>query len=111
MLTRIRQLPKVEGCAGAGTMVDYGLDLNRSGTLDDSEVKGSGRLCIADHVGVRQTDAVADGYCGVKHPVILFGKDVDKDGIVDANVLVGRIFICLNPTGTDIVKSYAAYGH
>jgi hypothetical protein len=93
-------------CATGGERITYGLDDNRNGILDASEVDGSRYVCDGS-VGTNGTaganglnslvsvvDEPAGANCNAGGERISYGLDDDRDGSLDALEIDGTRYIC-----------------
>ena len=119
--TLITQTPLSVGsslCSNGGIEIHTGLDSNRNNILDSSEITGNYPICNGTD-GTDGTDGV-DGHTALiaNNPIsigdsncpnggveILFGLDMDRDNILDANETTSTRYICNGVNGVNAQTS------
>jgi len=95
-LSRVDDTPPT-GCVGDGFTVEFGLDLNENGVLDDMEVQSSEALCDGE-VGVSQIVTTEVEPAGANCPVggirLDVGIDENQDGVLSEDELDRTEYVC-----------------
>lgn len=106
--------PAGANCAEGGTRIDFGLDDDGSGTLDDTEVDGSSYVCDATDgpAGLNSLIAITDIAAGTDECPnsgirIDYGLDDNDDGTLDAGEVDRSQLLCV-PVRRRIVFTTAA---
>jgi len=106
--------PAGANCADVGTKLEFGLDDNRNGTLDDAEVDGTSFVCGAadGSAGLSSQIAIGDIAVGTNEcpnggVQIEYGLDDDDDGTLDAAEIDNSQLLCV-PTRRRLVFTTAA---
>ena len=95
-LSRIDETPPA-GCVGDGFTIEFGLDLNENGMLDDMEVQSSESLCDGE-VGLSQIVSTEVEPAGPNCPVggirLDVGIDENEDGVLSEDELDRTEYVC-----------------
>lgn len=112
-LANITDEPAGENCVNGGHRIDYGLDENGNGGLDDEEILGEYYACDGEDGEPGEsgdpgrsslasiTDEPAGDNCASGGHRIDHGLDADGDGTLDAEEITGTIYICDGSDGED----------
>lgn len=98
-------------CDTGGTLIKIGLDANRDGVLDQSEVTQTQAICngVTGEAGINSlvlTEAIAPGsLCSAGGTRIQIGPDADGDNVLETNEIVLDQVICNGDKGDAGVKS------
>jgi Protein of unknown function (DUF1566) len=96
-------------CANGGYKIDSGLDLNKDGTLGESEVTKTVYLCNGNN-GLNSlmnvTVEPAGNNCASGGYKIQSGLDLNNDGLLNENEITKTVYQCNNPGKYQIGQSY-----
>jgi len=116
-------------CANGGYKIQTGLDSNRSGILDASEIQNTQFICNGIN-GINSLFSIQPeapgGNCGAGGFKVDYGRDLNGNGILDEKEIDDSVFICngsgvgdketrisiewtANTTSTTIVKGIGIY--
>jgi hypothetical protein len=108
-LIRITDEPAGANCANGGYKIDSGLDLNKNGTLGDSEVTQTVYLCNASN-GLNSLINVgtepAGSNCESGGYKIESGLDLNNDGLLNQSEITKTVYQCDSPGPFQIGQSY-----
>jgi hypothetical protein len=94
----VTQTPEPPGshCAAGGLLVRAGVDTNRDGTLDESEVERSLYGCQSEppQVVLRTRSEPAGTKCAVGGVAVQAGTDADKDGVLGDGEVETTSYVC-----------------
>ncbi|MCP3139532.1 DUF7151 family protein [Pyxidicoccus xibeiensis] len=95
--TRVRTaLPEEVSCEAGGSAVEAGADLNRNGTLEDSERQALLFICV-EPAGVltRQLEiATPSPICPAGSTRVFAGEDLNLDGVLDGDEILRDMWVC-----------------
>jgi hypothetical protein len=110
-LNRFTSIPSQPGCLAGGLRTETGLDLDRSGTLEDSEINAAATLEVCFSCGVPGSATCWEGafesatvnVAAVTHTVngIALG-DTNRDGILDMVLVAGSELWIYRGTGARV---------
>jgi hypothetical protein len=95
----VRTVPLAPGtpCANGGLTIEWGVDDNRDGTLDDSEVDQGQALCDGGD-GTSPLVAVspepAGAHCFAGGSRVDTGVDADRDGVLGSSEVATSAYVC-----------------
>jgi hypothetical protein len=100
----VTQTPEAPGatCPHGGVIVQAGLDSDRNGTLDPTEVAQTEPICnpapgTAPPVLTRTTAEPAGGNCATGGTRVDAGRDVNRDGVLDDAEVERTSYACAEP--------------
>lgn len=97
-------------CAAGGSKVRAGLDANRNGALDISEVSSTQYVChgSASRTLVLQTAEPAGANCAAGGTRISVGADTNANGTLDGGEIESTSYVCQGATGAAGLDSLIA---
>jgi Protein of unknown function (DUF1566) len=109
ILIRITDEPTGTNCTNGGYKINSGLDLNKDGTLGDSEISQTVYLCNGNN-GLNSlmnvTIEPAGSNCANGGYKIESGLDLNKDGLLNENEIVKTVYQCNSSGQYQIGQSY-----
>ncbi len=84
-------------CENGGIKIDTGLDTNRDGTLEDSEITSSSYICNGvngNNSLTKITNEAAGENCAIGGIMIDVGVDANRNGMLDEDEIEMTRFIC-----------------
>ncbi len=120
-LVKLTNVPHGDGiCPFGGSRIDTGLDTNRSGELEDSEIEDTQYLCLPDV----QSEPGRDGqdgattlfvssheapgeHCPHGGIALMWGPDRNGDGELTVSEVTGTDYVCNGEPGRDALVSVA----
>jgi len=102
-LTAVIKEPAGNSCENGGIKVNSGLDLNRNGVLEESEVTSSAYICngVDGNTSLtRTTNENSGGNCGNGGLKIEYGLDINKDGVLNDSEVKYTTYVCNGLNGS-----------
>ena len=101
VLTRVRLLTRAPFvCQDTSSIIEAAVDMDHDGVFDDGESRASVRVCVTPSlVQVRQRPEPAGRRCTVGGTTVEAGRDVNGNGELDSDEVLGTTYVC-HPTAT-----------
>ncbi|MDP5197958.1 hypothetical protein [Flavobacterium sp. DG2-3] len=96
-LTAVVKEPAGASCENGGIKINSGLDLNRNGILEESEITSTAYVCNGvdgNSSLTRTTNENSGGNCGNGGLKVEYGLDVNNDGVLNDNEVKYTTYVC-----------------
>ncbi len=100
-LVRTTNEPAGDNCQFGGVAIEYGLDTNTNGVLDDDEITNTEYVCSGVNSLINISSVAAGAECSNGGIRIDSGIDTNKNSILDQNEIDVSHFICNGNDGQD----------
>lgn len=99
-LAKVTNVPAGVNCANGGVRLDFGLDSNLNGKLDDEEILSTAYTCngidgkngVSNLVEVKAIDGNLE--CPNGGVLVVTGIDKNANGVIDTGELVSSVVVC-----------------
>ena len=92
--------PAGDNCPVGGQKILSGLDTDKNGELEETEVLQTSYVCSGKSVIANMSDELAGDNCAEGGKRIDSGVDDNSDGVLDAEEIDVTSFVCNGPTGS-----------
>ncbi len=103
-LTSVTTEPTGKNCTNGGIKIDSGVDINRNGTLDDTEITATAYVCNGidgNNSITKITSEAAGTNCENGGLKIYTGIDSNSDGTLDDSEITATAYVCNGISGND----------